>query len=69
MRYTHDVLITKREVSEPSFCVREETETEKKLNQFRGMSSLHALFNRAGVEHENVGRRGATGFMKSKERF
>ena len=47
----------------------EPTEAQKKRDRFGTMFMLHALLNRAGVDHENKHTLICSGYVKTKDRF
>jgi len=49
--------------------VVEPTEAEKKRRRFGTMFMLHALLNRAGIDHENKHTLICSGYVKTKDRF
>ena len=66
-RYTLSAAV---EYYEPRFWIDpEQTPAEKKRMYFGNMFTLHALLNRAGVDHENKDTLACSGYKKSKERF
>ena len=47
----------------------EPSNQEKKRRRFGTMFTLHALLNRAGVDHENKHTLTCMGYVKTKDRF
>lgn len=47
----------------------EPTEAQKKRARFGTMFTLHALFNRAGIRHENEHTLICSGYVKTRDRF
>lgn len=68
--FTRYTLTAAVECHEPRFWIDpEQTPAEKKRMYFGNMFTLHALLNRAGVDHENKDTLTCSGYKKSKERF
>lgn len=64
-RVCHNTLDTSTKWTTPI----EPTNAEKKRSRFGTMFALHALLNRAGVDHENKHTLTCMGYIKSKDRF
>lgn len=49
--------------------IRKPSDAEKKRRRFGTMFTLHALLNRAGVDHENKHTLTCMGYVKTKDCF
>lgn len=57
------------ERAEVPYIAPEPTEAQKKRAQFGSMFTLHALFNQAGIRHENEHTLTCSGYVKTRDRF